>query len=210
MKTETFKRIVWFRNDLRVYDNPALFRAAEDQQGVLAVYFICREMLINHVVAPVRVDFIRRHLLQLKSDLAELNIPLKVVYVDRTQEVIPHLEAMAEQYQVEELYLNAEYPLDEFNRDKQVSETLRAQGLVVKRFHDRNKGAIWAAPFLLAYLAVIGASIVGWLGMDTHPTPPGLAIAFLETALLVWIIVELGFLRGVAGVNRYGADPLAK
>ena len=59
MKTEKYKRIVWLRHDLRIYDNPALFRAAEEQEGVLAVYFICREMLTNHVVAPVQVDFIR-------------------------------------------------------------------------------------------------------------------------------------------------------
>jgi len=82
--------------------------------------------------------------------------------------------------------------------------------ILAKRFHDRNKGAIWAVPFLLAYLAVIGASIVGWLGMDTPPAPPGLAIAFVETALLIWILIELGLMRGTPGVNRYGADPLAR
>jgi len=137
MKSEKYKRIVWFRNDLRIYDNPALFRAAEVQEGILAVYFICREMLINHVVAPVRVDFIRRHLLQLNSDLAELNIPLVVISVDKTADITPHLQTLVKQHRVEELFLNAEYPLDEFNRDKQVSERLRAQGLLVKRFHDR-------------------------------------------------------------------------
>ena len=137
MKTEIYKRIVWLRHDLRTYDNPALFRAAEQQEGVLAVYFICRDMLTNHVVAPVQVDFIRRHLLQLNNDLAELNIPLLVIHVDKTAEITPHLQTLIKQHQVEELFLNAEYPLDEFNRDKQVSETLRAQGVVVKRFHDR-------------------------------------------------------------------------
>jgi deoxyribodipyrimidine photo-lyase len=137
MKAEKFNRIVWFRNDLRIYDNPALYRAAEDQQGVLAVYFICREMLINHVVAPARLDFIRRHLLQLKADLAELNIPLVVIPIGKTAEIIPHLQTLIKQHQVQDLFLNAEYPIDEFQRDKQVSETLREQGLTVKRFHDR-------------------------------------------------------------------------
>ncbi len=137
MKTEKYKRIVWLRHDLRIYDNPALFRAAEEQEGVLAVYFICREMLTNHVVAPVQVDFTRRHLLQINSDLTELNIPLVVICVEKTEEITPHLQTLIKQYSVGELFLNAEYPLDEFNRDKQVSETLRAQGLVVKRFHDR-------------------------------------------------------------------------
>jgi len=82
--------------------------------------------------------------------------------------------------------------------------------LLAKRFHDRDKGAIWAAPFLLAYVAAIAASIVGWLGIDTPPSLPGLAIALSETALSIWIVIELGCLRGTRGVNRYGADPLAK
>lgn len=137
MKSGKFQRIVWFRNDLRIYDNPALFRAAEEQEGVLAVYFICRDMLVNHVVAPARIDFIYRHLVQLKSDLAELNIPLLVFNVETTVEITPALQKLIKQYQVEELFLNAEYPIDEFNRDKSIAETLREQGLVVKRFHDR-------------------------------------------------------------------------
>jgi deoxyribodipyrimidine photo-lyase len=136
MTKAVFKHLVWFRNDLRIYDNPALFRAAEEQHGVLAVYFICREMLENHVVAPVRIDFIRRHLLQLSSDLAEINISLTVISVDETKEIIPQLKILIDKYHIEELFLNAEYPIDEFNRDKQVADELRKQ-IVVKRFHDR-------------------------------------------------------------------------
>ena len=100
MKTEKYKRIVWLRHDLRIYDNPALFRAAEEQEGVLAVYFICREMLTNHVVAPVQVDFTRRHLLQINSDLTELNIPLVVICVEKTEEITPHLQTLIKQYSV--------------------------------------------------------------------------------------------------------------
>ena len=137
MTAAYFKHMVWFRNDLRIYDNPALFRAAQDQQGVLAVYFICHEMLESHVTAPARVDFIRRHLLQLNSDLTELNIPLVVISVDKTKEIIPHLKKLIDKYHIEELFLNAEYPIDEFNRDKHVADELRKQEVMVKRCHDR-------------------------------------------------------------------------
>lgn len=137
MTADKFQKIIWFRNDLRIYDNPALFRATEGQQGVLAIYFICCDFLVNHVVAPARLDFIRCHLLQLKSDLAELNIPFVVIKVGATTEIVPHLQGLIKQHQVQELLFNAEYPIDEFQRDKQVSETLREQGLTVRRFHDR-------------------------------------------------------------------------
>src|SRR6478609_3986812 len=91
---DKFHKIVWFRNDLRIHDNPALFRAAEDGEGILAVYLICREMVENHVVAPVRLDFIRRHLLQLNHDLAAINIPLLVINLETTAEIIPYFQQM--------------------------------------------------------------------------------------------------------------------
>ena len=137
MPKSVFKRIVWFRNDLRIYDNPALHHAASDKEGVLAVYFICLDMIKNHSVAPVRTDFVRRHLLELTEDLAELNIPLVIFNVDKTREIIPCLETLIAKHDVEELFFNAEYPWDEFERDKKVSETLRAKNVIVKRFHDR-------------------------------------------------------------------------
>ncbi len=137
MSNVRFHKIVWFRNDLRVHDNPALYRAAEDEQGVLAVYFICRDFIKNHVVAPSRVDFIRQHLLLLNQDLAELNIPLRVFYVDSVAEIVPQLQALISEHSVEQVFLNAEYPIDEFERDRKVAEVLRAQGVLVKRFHDR-------------------------------------------------------------------------
>ncbi len=132
-----FKRIVWFRNDLRIYDNPALNHAAADKQAVLGVYFICRKMLNDHAVAPVRIDFIQRNLIFLAKDLEKLNIPLIIISVNETGDIIPHFQTLIAEHNVEELFLNAEYPLDEFNRDKLVSETLRNEGLIVKRFHDR-------------------------------------------------------------------------
>jgi len=51
--------------------------------------------------------------------------------------------------------------------------------LGVKRWHDRNKSGWWV---LIAFVPVIGG---------------------------LWYLVECGFLKGTAGANTYGADPLA-
>lgn len=131
------KTLVWLRHDLRLWDNPALFRAAEQEQGVLAVYVVCEEYLERHSVAPVRLDFIRRHLLLLAPQLAELNIPLQVLVAKKAAEIPALLLHHAQNEHCDQLYFNAEYPLDEFNRDRAVSELLRANYLIVKRFHDR-------------------------------------------------------------------------
>ncbi|HKU94587.1 MAG TPA: DUF805 domain-containing protein [Vineibacter sp.] len=51
--------------------------------------------------------------------------------------------------------------------------------LGVKRFHDRNKSGWWV---LIALVPIIGG---------------------------LWYLIECGFLRGTAGPNDYGPDPLA-
>ena len=50
--------------------------------------------------------------------------------------------------------------------------------VAVKRYHDRNKSGWW---ILIVFIPIIG---------------------------LIWYIVELGFLPGTPGPNRYGPDPL--
>lgn len=49
--------------------------------------------------------------------------------------------------------------------------------LMVKRLHDRNKGPVW--------ILVYNIPIVGW----------------------IWCLVEIGFLDGTPGPNRYGPSP---
>jgi uncharacterized membrane protein YhaH (DUF805 family) len=53
-----------------------------------------------------------------------------------------------------------------------------ALAISAKRWHDRGKSAWWVLVALIP--------LVGWL----------------------WVLVENGCLRGTAGANRYGADPI--
>lgn len=131
------KTLVWLRHDLRLQDNPALYRASESAEGVVAVYLLCAEYVERHAIAPVKLDFVRRHLHILAPRLAELGIPLVVARVDKATEIPPRLLDIARQFDCRQLFFNAEYPLDELNRDRAVADHLRGQGVAVKRFHDR-------------------------------------------------------------------------
>lgn len=137
MTVKAYPKLVWFRNDLRMSDNPALFHAAQTDEGVLAVYFLCEQDLQEHMVAPARVDFIRRSLHELAQSLHSLNIPLVVRRIVHRRDINHELEQLITQFQVQELFINAEYPLNEFERDKIVAQHLRQQGVSVTRFHDR-------------------------------------------------------------------------
>ena len=81
--------------------------------------------------------------------------------------------------------------------------------VAVKRLHDRNKAWWWLLIFLLPN------SLSGYAQYRavTDPGDQAGQIAFVSMCValvfLVWALVELGFLRGTVGDNRYGLDPLA-
>jgi uncharacterized membrane protein YhaH (DUF805 family) len=82
--------------------------------------------------------------------------------------------------------------------------------IVFKRAHDREM-AIWI-PVLSLILSVLVA-IVAILGLDgphDNPTPLYWATMLPLLAVAFYLIVDLGFFRGVRGPNRYGPDPLEK
>ncbi len=129
--------IVWFRHDLRVADNPALVKACDTKKGVVAVYIHCQSWIMKHQIAPIQLDFIRRHLLLLRHSLLEKNIPLKVYSVKKSTDIPTLLLKISREYQAEELFFNAEYPIDEIERDLEVNRQLSEKSIQVKRCHDR-------------------------------------------------------------------------
>lgn len=129
--------LVWLRNDLRLRDNPALYAAAELGQGVIAVYVHCDAYVARFPIAPARLDFVRRHLHVLMRDLAQRNINLQVLRVGQAADIAPALAGLARRETVSHCFFNAEYPLDELARDQRVNQALRAEGITVKRGHDR-------------------------------------------------------------------------
>ena len=79
--------------------------------------------------------------------------------------------------------------------------------LIVKRLHDRDKSALWyplfgIAPALCYHL---GVDYSGNISNVLSPAQQGFWL--LGGALWIWAIVELGFMPGTTGPNRYGPDP---
>ena len=66
----------------------------------------------------------------------------------------------------------------------------------IKRLHDRDKSGLW----LLVFYA--GPTVLGMANLGTIGTLASFAVS-------IWGLVELGFLRGTAGPNKYGPDPIA-
>jgi uncharacterized membrane protein YhaH (DUF805 family) len=72
--------------------------------------------------------------------------------------------------------------------------------LAVRRLHDRNKPGWWVLVFFVL------PSVLQGMGGQTGDAATVLQLA--ASAISIWALVELGFLRGTAGPNRFGPDPL--
>ncbi len=83
--------------------------------------------------------------------------------------------------------------------------------LGVKRLHDRERSGWW----LVGQTAILAAAIALVLAAFMQPEEvrgPWLfaagGVGMVALAMSLWLFVELGFLRGTQGPNRYGPDPL--
>jgi uncharacterized membrane protein YhaH (DUF805 family) len=87
--------------------------------------------------------------------------------------------------------------------------------LTVKRLHDRDKSAWWLIPFVIVpdILQKVGDKMAPDAAIDagdfSTPIIAGLVLMLIGLGISLWALVEFGFLRGTAGDNRYGPDPLA-
>ena len=51
------KNLIWFRNDLRVLDNPALYNSCISSEQVIAVYFISEGQWNLHDESLCKINF---------------------------------------------------------------------------------------------------------------------------------------------------------
>ena len=86
------KSICWFRNDLRVLDNPAFHHCCLNSDEVIAIYFLNRKQWVEHNDAPVKINFWLRNLECLQNELKKLNIPLIVLEADTYRDTISVLK----------------------------------------------------------------------------------------------------------------------
>ena len=128
------RTMVWFRSDLRVADNDALWHARRNaNDGVVAVFTICPEQWHEHDWGPMTADFVRRCLIELQQSLNDLNIPLRIVVTPRFGEIPEELLKLAKQYDIGELHMGREYEVNERKRDQKVADVFEDAGVRVHR-----------------------------------------------------------------------------
>ncbi|MEZ8720196.1 deoxyribodipyrimidine photo-lyase [Vibrio pomeroyi] len=111
--------ILWIRRDLRIHDNPALVSAVENGVSI-AVFISTPQQWQQHHLAPIKADFIYRHLKQLESQLAEFGITLLHLKATDFDDQATKLIELYKQLDAQSVYANSEPEVDEQARDQQL------------------------------------------------------------------------------------------
>ncbi|MHC4975680.1 MAG: deoxyribodipyrimidine photo-lyase [Planctomycetota bacterium] len=132
------RTLVWFRSDLRVRDNPALWKACcESDDEVVGVFVMSPRQWRVHDWADRRVGFVLKNLRELSESLRGLNIALRVVVAEDFHEVAPLLLELARELGCNELVFNDEYEVNERERDERVIDLFEEAGHRVRTFCDQ-------------------------------------------------------------------------
>lgn len=126
------KLLVWFRRDLRSYDNAALYHALKNSEYVYCVFIYDTTILDELGSYDRRVDYIHSSVQELSNALTELGGELIVRTGNPTLE-IPHL---AMELGVGAVYFNHDYEPSTIQRDADVKYALHSVDCDCHTFKD--------------------------------------------------------------------------
>lgn len=127
--------LVWFRNDLRIYDNAALYNACiSNDDKVIGLFIATSTQWKDYFFSPKKISFIYQNLISLEKSLLKLNIYLN--YHDSTDFLssIDYLIYFCKKNQVNNLFYNYQYENHEINRDNMVKKNYLNKVFVQKDF----------------------------------------------------------------------------
>jgi deoxyribodipyrimidine photo-lyase len=130
-------QLMWFRNDLRVNDNPALHNAALSGKPIIAIYIATPNQWQQHDDSPNKIDFWQRNLSVLKKSLSPLNISLHFFEVANYQDIAPLITRICQKWPIAAIHFNEEYPVNEQQRDLSVTHACDAMGVSCNSYVDQ-------------------------------------------------------------------------
>ena len=126
--------ICWFRRDLRLKDNAALYHALKSEHPVLPV-FIFDKIILDKLEekADRRVQFIHDTLSELESYLQKKSAGFHVLY--DTPEAA--FKTLCSKYQVSKVFTNHDYEPYARERDQQIAKLLKEKNIELLSFKDQ-------------------------------------------------------------------------
>lgn len=127
------KGLMWFRRDLRVDDNAALYHALRACRQLLCVFVFDRAILDALPRADRRVEFIRESLVELETELRALGGGLIVRHAVAEDEIAPLARAL----EVQAVFANRDDEPEALSRDAKVLGALANGGISFYTYKDQ-------------------------------------------------------------------------
>ncbi|VTU35566.1 cryptochrome/photolyase family protein [Variovorax sp. RA8] len=127
------KGLMWFRRDLRVDDNAALYHALRACRQLLCVFVFDRAILDALPRADRRVEFIRESLVELEAELRTLGGGLIVRHAVAEEEIAPLARAL----EVQAVFANRDDEPAALARDAKVLGALANGGISFHTYKDQ-------------------------------------------------------------------------
>ncbi|PSF10593.1 deoxyribodipyrimidine photo-lyase [Marinobacter fuscus] len=131
-------QLVWFRNDLRLADNPALTAACKTGDPVRACFVVTPGQWQEHDWSAARVKFVLEHANALANALAKLGISLTFLQAERFSDGNRALLTLCKEQGIQGVHFNEEYGINERRRDKELHEQLKAAEVKACKYRDQT------------------------------------------------------------------------
>lgn len=125
--------LMWFRRDLRVDDNAALYQALRACRQVVCVFVFDRAILDPLPRSDRRIEFIRESLVELDAELRALGGGLIVRHAVAADEIAP----LARSLDVQAVFANRDDEPDALERDAKVLGALANAGISFHTYKDQ-------------------------------------------------------------------------
>ncbi len=127
------RTLIWFRRDLRLFDQAALYHALKDAREVVPVFIFDRDILDDLPVHDRRVAFIHGSILELQLALRQAGSDLVVRHASAPAAIVQ----LAREFGVDAVYTNHDYEPAAMARDEMVKHALEQAGVSFATFKDQ-------------------------------------------------------------------------
>jgi deoxyribodipyrimidine photo-lyase len=122
----------WFRRDLRLEDNTALFHALQSDSPVIPLFIFDEEILENLPKNDPRVSFIYDSLQNIKNQLLEINSSVLI----KKGKPLDTWKSLSIEFDIQEVFFNKDYEPFAIKRDLAISSLLQENNIKVSSYKD--------------------------------------------------------------------------
>lgn len=125
--------IVWFRNDLRIHDHPALAKAIAESDAVIPLFIIDDALMNGEAKGSNRNRFLIESLADLRQSLQAIGGDLVI----RHGNAVEALQTLVSEQHVDAIYYTADYTPYSIKRDRTIESAFKDSDTTIRGFAGR-------------------------------------------------------------------------